>query len=165
MACDVLSGLLLKAVNQVQLQPYVAQILSTCVSLLSKALEPAQLKRTLWLDTCFYPRDEKERVLVLCGVDRMAEAVPGNVMARLKEFANIVGHEPFGGLVGSLKPEIGTKLTALGSQFSSQQSPMNSPIPGGSHNWGPQAHIGSTPPISPLPAPALAVPQATAFSL
>jgi len=154
MACEALSQFLLQAPNEVALQPLVGHMLTVCVELMHKALEPAQLKRTLWLDPAFYPRDERERTLMLCGVDQEAEGIPLRVMTRLKELANIVGHEPFGGLVASLKPEIGTKLKDLGNHFAGQQSPLSSPIPGATHGWGPQMG-GSTPPVSPLPGPAL----------
>merc|ERR1712216_189179 len=111
--------------------------------------------RTLWLDPSFWPRDEAERQLLLCGVDRAMESIPGQVIARIQEFAQAVGPVAFQGLMASFKPGVVEKLNALGSHFSPPPSPVQP-------NAGSLAAAASSPPPSPLPQPAMAMPAASA---
>jgi len=147
MATLVVSGLLLKVPSEPALQPLVGNLLSLCVELLSKALEPAQLKRTLWQEASYYPKDERERQLLLCGVAEVADSIPGQVMNRLKEFANAVGQPAFEGLVAAQKPTIAEKLGQLFNQYNAAQSPTQSPLP--------SPGLLTNLPASPLPAPAI----------
>jgi len=154
MAVLVLSTLLLKAPTETALQPLAGALLSASVDLLHKALEPNQLSRTLWREASFYARDEMERKLQLCGVEAAAEGIPLQVVMKLKEFANIVGHPAFHGLVGEQKPQIAVKL----SELSDKLNQMHSPTLTG------QSGLPQGLPVSPLPAPAIS-PATSTFTL
>jgi len=149
-AIVVLSNLLLRAPSEPVLQSCIGQLFAACVHLLSQAVEPSQLKRTLWLESSFFPKDEAERKGLLCSVDDQANAIPGQVMQRIQEFAQAIGEQAMQGvLAAGNNAKTGEQLKKLGAIFAS---------------GGAAAGFGASP-VSPLPTPTVPPPTAGSFTL
>eukprot|EP00656_Telonema_subtile_P049683 TRINITY_DN6232_c0_g1_i4.p1 TRINITY_DN6232_c0_g1~~TRINITY_DN6232_c0_g1_i4.p1 ORF type:complete len:1068 (-),score=214.69 TRINITY_DN6232_c0_g1_i4:135-3338(-) len=123
-----------------------AEMVGVVTKLLNTALKPMELQRRGWQEVHSEPRAERERKLLLCGVDEIADQVPGLVMTRLRQCADRVGHGLFQQLVAKLPAELQQQLHGLSAQFTPPQSPQLS-----AQVSTPKLITSPTMPPSPLP--------------
>lgn len=138
------SGLL--TVDQPPLGDLFSEIVGVVTKLLHTALKPSELARKSWQEPLSDPRPERERKLLQCGVQEVADQVPGLVMTRLRQCADTVGHNLFQQLVAKLPQELQQQLQGLSAQFTPPQSPQLS-----AQVDTPKLITSPTMPPSPLP--------------